>query len=128
MRRKKVGLLLTLGVVLAVACCIGYTRFIEKKIYEESTSHLEEIYTQVNTSFTSLVSKNWNLLKDWEYYIHDAVKNEEPALTDFIQQAKDQWNITYFYFLDRRAYRRDIADGLKPDISKPGTEVRSFFS
>lgn len=101
MRRKKVGLLLTLGVVLAVACCIGYTRFIEKKIYEESTSHLEEIYTQVNTSFTSLVSKNWNLLKDWEYYIHDAVKNEEPALTDFIQQAKDQWNITYFYFLDR---------------------------
>ena len=31
--------------------------------------------------------------------------------------------LTIFYFLDRRAYRRDIADGLKPDISKPGTEV-----
>ena len=24
--------------------------------------------------------------------------------------------LTIFYFLDRRAYRRDIADGLKPDI------------
>ena len=31
--------------------------------------------------------------------------------------------LTIFYFLDRRAYRKDIAEGLKPDISKPGTEV-----
>ena len=32
--------------------------------------------------------------------------------------------LTVFYFLDRRAYRKDIAQGLKPDISKPGTEIR----
>lgn len=31
--------------------------------------------------------------------------------------------LTIFYFLDRRAYRKDIAEGLKPDISKLGTEV-----
>ena len=31
--------------------------------------------------------------------------------------------LTVFYFLDRRAYRKDIAEGLKPDISKPDTEV-----
>ena len=31
--------------------------------------------------------------------------------------------LTIFYFLDRRAYRKDIAEGLKPDISKPVTEV-----
>lgn len=29
-----------------------------------------------------------------------------------------------FYFIDLRAYRKDIAIGLKPDISKPGTEVK----
>lgn len=29
-----------------------------------------------------------------------------------------------FYWLDRRAYRKDIAEGCKPDISKPGTEIR----
>ena len=28
-----------------------------------------------------------------------------------------------FYHVDMRAYRRDIADGRKPDISKPGTEI-----
>lgn len=32
--------------------------------------------------------------------------------------------LTVFYFLDRSAYRKDIAQGLKPDISKPGTEIR----
>lgn len=29
-----------------------------------------------------------------------------------------------FYWIDMRAYRIDIAKGLKPDISKPGTEVK----
>ncbi|MDO5417905.1 MAG: sodium:proton antiporter [Lachnospiraceae bacterium] len=29
-----------------------------------------------------------------------------------------------FYWLDRRAYRKDIAEGHKPDISKPGTEIK----
>lgn len=32
--------------------------------------------------------------------------------------------LTVFYFVDRRAYRKDVASGLKPDISKPGTDVR----
>lgn len=32
--------------------------------------------------------------------------------------------LTIFYFLDRWAYRKDIAQGRKPDISKPGTEFR----
>ena len=32
--------------------------------------------------------------------------------------------LSIFYFMDRRAYRKDIARGLKPDISKPGTDFR----
>lgn len=32
--------------------------------------------------------------------------------------------LTVFYFLDRRNYRKDIADGMRPDISKPGTTIR----
>ena len=32
--------------------------------------------------------------------------------------------LTVFYYIDLRAYRKDIALGLKPDISKPGTEVK----
>ena len=29
-----------------------------------------------------------------------------------------------FYFLDKRSYRKDIANGLHPDISKPGIELK----
>ena len=32
--------------------------------------------------------------------------------------------LTVFYLLDRHNYRKDIANGGKPDISKPGTEVK----
>ena len=32
--------------------------------------------------------------------------------------------LTIFYFLDRRNYRKDIAEGMRPDISKPGTTIR----
>ena len=32
--------------------------------------------------------------------------------------------LTVFYFLDKRNYRKDIADGMRPDISKPGTTIR----
>ena len=31
--------------------------------------------------------------------------------------------LTVFYFIDRNEYRKDIADGMKPDISKPGTHI-----
>lgn len=31
--------------------------------------------------------------------------------------------LTVFRFLDRRAYCKDVAEGLKPDISKPGTDI-----
>ena len=31
--------------------------------------------------------------------------------------------LTVFYFVDMKAYRRDIAAGRKPDISRPGTDV-----
>ena len=32
--------------------------------------------------------------------------------------------LTIFYFLDRKAYRKDIAKGHRPDISKGGTEIK----
>ena len=32
--------------------------------------------------------------------------------------------LVVFYWIDRRAYRIDISKGMKPDISKPGTEVK----
>ncbi len=32
--------------------------------------------------------------------------------------------LVIFYFLDKRAYRKDIAEGRKPDIREPGTHFK----
>ena len=32
--------------------------------------------------------------------------------------------LTIYYFLDRYNYRKDIAEGMKPDISVPGTDIK----
>ena len=47
---------------------------------------------------------------------------DPPLLMGFMRGVPFFWFL--FYWLDRRAYRKDIALGLKPDISKPGTEVK----
>ena len=69
--------------------------------------------------------------------IFSAFASSPPAIADdTLAAATIVWNyvgelifnmlvlLTIFYFIDKRAYRQDIASGLKPDISKPGTEVK----
>ena len=67
MARKK--LLWALAAMAALAAVIlistAYSRFASRQIYQESVSHLEEIYTQINGTFRSTVTKNWRLLRGW---------------------------------------------------------------
>ena len=63
--RKLLALVIAELVLLSGKYCID---FIHKSIIAESSSHLEEIYTQINASFTALVSNNWNMLADWKYH------------------------------------------------------------
>lgn len=100
-----------LGPRLAAACALfatalvvwtsyAYLSFVDQKIYEESTNHLTEVYTQVNDKFSSLVSDNWNLLEAWTYHIasHPASDDETQR---FIALEQEKWGFTDFYFLNR---------------------------
>lgn len=100
-----------LGPRLAAACSLfaaalvvwtsyAYLSFVDQKIYEESTNHLTEVYTQVNDKFSSLVSDNWNLLEGWAYHIasHPASDDETQS---FIALEQEKWGFTDFYFLNR---------------------------
>lgn len=98
--------ILTTAVILAITLmlsCMMYFRFIERKIFEESTSHLTEIYAQVNSSFNSLVSQNWGLLDDWGYFIDHFTAVEgsySSELQSFLLEVQKTWGFTDFYFLD----------------------------
>ena len=101
--RKLLALVIAVLVLLSGKYCID---FIHKSIIAESSSHLEEIYTQINASFTALVSNNWNMLDDWKYHIGHTADESEGKLKEFLRNGKDNWNFTDFYFIgENGSYR-----------------------
>ncbi len=97
---KKKGVVLTIVcTVLAVIFCFAYSRFTSQRIYEESSRHLQEVYRQVNSTFTSAVSRNYNLLSDWNDYLEYVEFMGEEELVDFIQDAQGKWSFTDFFFI-----------------------------
>ncbi len=89
---KKFGKLLPLFLmcivgIAAVLIGITYFNFISQRIYDDSTSHLEEIYDQVNRSFGSFVERNWGLLKSWGDYFALADAPESGVLNEEDQKS-----------------------------------------
>ncbi len=103
MARKK--LLWALAAMAALAAVIlistAYSRFASRQIYQESVSHLEEIYTQINGTFRSTVTKNWRLLRGWRPYIEDVAVRDPQELAAFVQEEREDWHFTGFYLLDQ---------------------------
>ncbi len=101
LRKKRNFILAAVGTVVVLAVCFGYGHFVSNKIYEESTSHLREVYSQVNKTFTSLVSRNWSLLSDWSYYINHTIEaGEENEIQEYLDSGRGEWGFTQFYFLN----------------------------
>ena len=99
----KVLLLLLVCVICAVTVLIGmsYLNFISGKIYEDSTGHLKEIYSQVNRSFSAFVERNWGLIDGWSRYIvvTEYKETSDSEISDFITEEKQYWGFSDFYFL-----------------------------
>lgn len=90
------GLGLVLAALIIAIICLLYSRFTSQQVYQESANHLNEIYTQIASTFRSTISKNWRLLQSWQPYIASARPDQ---LQDFMQQEKAAWHFTNFYFL-----------------------------
>ena len=102
MIRKKLlgGCAVLSAIAMVVLISAAYYRFASNQIYQESVSHLNEIYTQIAGTFRTTMSKNWRLLHSWRGYIADAGERPEEFLA-FIQEEKEEWHFTTFYFLAR---------------------------
>lgn len=95
---------LTAAAVIAFAC----SGFITWKIREESSSHLTELYAQVNNSFGMLVSRNWNLLDSWKSYIADVAGTDYRRFGTYIGQQRDRWGFSDFYFIGQGGGYRSV--------------------
>ena len=84
--------------LIVILISIAYSRFASRQIYQESISHLEEIYTQINATFRATISKNWKILHSWQC-IYDMADSAPEEFAAFIQEEKEEWHFTSFYFL-----------------------------
>ena len=88
-----------LGIVIAVS---QYFEFVSKTVYEESVSHLTEVFHQSDNMLGELTHKNLMYLHMWSEYLQDA--SSESKIRDYIDKAQKDAGFLYFYFL---YYRRN---------------------
>lgn len=98
MCRKKCKLIIViLAAFMVLASAIGYFTFVSFLVYQESSSHLKEIYTQSNKAFNDILSEKWKSLDDWLPYLEKAGSDEE--MLQYISDRQEQWGFTDFYFI-----------------------------
>ncbi len=101
--KKRLGKIFLPVLMCAVAVAViviglVYFNYISRRIYNDSTDHLEEIYGQVNRSFGMFAERNRGLLKSLDDYIA-ASDGGSGAVSDCINENRQYWKFSEFYFL-----------------------------
>ena len=92
--RLAVFIAIFLGVVLTVS---RYFKFVSETVYEESVSHLTEVFHQSDNMLRELANKNLTYLHMWGEYLQNTSGEDE--IRDYIEKAQEDAGFLYFYFL-----------------------------
>ena len=87
--------------IAAFACIIllifQYFRFVSKTVYEESVSHLTEVFHQSDNMLRELTDKNLTYLHMWGENLQNITSEDE--IRDYIKKAQEDAGFVEFYFL-----------------------------
>ena len=87
--------------IAAFACIIllifQYFRFVSKTVYEESVSHLTEVFHQSDNMLRELTDRNLTYLHMWGENLQSTSSEEE--IRDYIKKAREDAGFVEFYFL-----------------------------
>ena len=83
-----------LGIVLMV---FQYFGFVSKTIYEESVSHLTEVFHQSDNMLRELTDKNPTYLHMWGENLQNISSEDE--IHDYIKKAQEDAGFLEFFFL-----------------------------
>ena len=118
-RKQLKIVLLSVAAVLVIALVVvigaGYFGFIEQQSSHDAERHLKEVYLQVNRSFRSFLDRNWGLLESCDDYFTLAggeTESKETLEKQFIEDKKEYWGFTDFYFLKPDKTYYSVKDGL----------------
>ena len=84
-------------VLLAVGLSVRYISFVSQTIYQESTSHLEEVLHKSNNMLKEMVRKNVTYLHLYNGFLENTSNEDE--IQAYIEQAQKNTGFANFYFL-----------------------------
>ena len=84
-------------VLLAVGLSVRYISFVSQTIYQESTSHLEEVLHKSNNMLKEMVRKNVTYLHLYNGFLEST--SDEAEIQAYIKQAQQNTGFADFYFL-----------------------------
>ena len=84
-------------VLLAVGLSVRYISFVSQTIYQESTSHLEEVLHKSNNMLKEMVRKNVTYLHLYNGFLENT--SDEDEIQAYIKQAQQDTGFAGFYFL-----------------------------
>ena len=84
-------------VLLAVGLSVRYISFVSQTIYQESTSHLEEVLHKSNNMLKEMVRKNVTYLHLYNGFLEST--SDEAEIQAYIKQAQKNTGFADFYFL-----------------------------
>ena len=97
-RRKQLKAAVFIAVLVGIVLMIfQYFGFVSKTIYEESVSHLTEVFHQSDNMLRELTDKNLTYLHMWGENLQNTASEEE--IRDCIKKAQEDAGFLEFYFL-----------------------------
>ena len=84
-------------VLLADGLSVRYISFVSQTIYQESTSHLEEVLHKSNNMLKEMVRKNVSYLHLYNRFLEST--SDADAIQAYIEKAQQDIGFAGFYFL-----------------------------
>ena len=87
--RKRVRIAVFIAVLHLELFCLfsDISRFVSKTVYEESVSHLTEVFHQSDNMLKELTNKNLTYLHMWGEYLQST--SGESEIRDYIEKAQE---------------------------------------
>ena len=104
--RIVVFLAASLGIILMI---FRYFGFVSKTIYEESVSHLTEIFHQSDNMLRELTDKNLTYLHMWGENLQNTFSEDE--IRDYIKKAQEDAGFLDFFFLSADGNYKMVTGG-----------------
>lgn len=138
MKKRPSIAMLTVLLTMVFAAGIGvYSSYIGMKIYQESSDHLLESFSQISETFTLFVQRNWTVLRQWDGLLKNADIDHAGSIGADMQANKESWHYSDFYLFnestqyltaDGRRGSADSISGVFQEMYSEGGPIVSTYT